>query len=80
MRQFARIGAVIVGVIGGSISVSNEHSAQLATYKAKLAERDGEIAELKAAISKREMEKNGISSGVVSSGDPVQDWIDSLVE
>ncbi|PXF48260.1 hypothetical protein BWQ96_01949 [Gracilariopsis chorda] len=77
LRNFSRFGALLVGVVGGIITVSNQVGAREAAYRAKIAEKEAEIAELKSANQTLEMEKAG-KTEKLSSGDPVQDWIDSL--
>ncbi|CAN8073893.1 unnamed protein product [Agarophyton chilense] len=79
LRHFSRLGAVIVGIASGAIAVSSQVSARESAYIAKIAEKEAEIAELKAANQTLEMEKAG-AAGKPSSGDPVQDWIDSLAQ
>ncbi|OSX70282.1 hypothetical protein BU14_0816s0002 [Porphyra umbilicalis] len=73
LMTFARVGLLGVGFMFGSIKAANAQSAREASLKATLRERTEKLAAVEA-----EKAPPVVAEGKVSSGDPVQDWIDSL--
>ena len=72
LLNFSRAGALLLGVMAGSSAASSQQKSKLDHLKAKLAEKEAEIAALKA--------NSGASDGAraLASDDPVQAWIDAL--
>mmetsp|Transcript_12826 Transcript_12826/g.23065 ORF Transcript_12826/g.23065 Transcript_12826/m.23065 type:complete len:93 (-) Transcript_12826:40-318(-) len=73
-----RVGALGVGIFLGYLKRHGDDTGREARLRSAIAERDDRIREL---LKEKIMRENPPSpKAIKSSGDPVQDWIDSLNE
>mmetsp|Transcript_6770 Transcript_6770/g.13813 ORF Transcript_6770/g.13813 Transcript_6770/m.13813 type:complete len:90 (+) Transcript_6770:120-389(+) len=73
--HFLRVGALIGGVSVGMMQAGGYRRRLIQAHKTAISERDGKIAELEEKLKEAKADPATMNP---SSGDPIQDWVDSL--